>query len=121
MLENKVTDALKQIFKPEFLNRIDEVIVFTELSKPELKKIIDLMLKDVISKIESKDMNITISEDVKDIILEQGYSSQYGARPLRKTIQRLIENPLTDNYLSGKYSKNTSVNIYVKDNQVVVN
>ena len=120
MLENKVSEALKNIFKPEFLNRVDEIIVFTELSKPELKQIIDLMLKEVVSKIESKKMTVTISEEAKEIILKQGYDSKYGARPLRKTIQKLIENPLTDNYLKGKYKEGSTINVYADGDKIIV-
>ena len=119
-LENKVSDELKRVFRPEFLNRIDEIVVFSELSKDELRSIVNLMLQDVIFQIKNKNMDISISEDVSDVILEQGYNPKYGARPLRKTIQKLIENPLADNYLMGKYKEGSNIKIYVHDNKIVV-
>lgn len=120
MLENKVMGELKQIFKPEFLNRVDDVVIFKELSTEELKKIIDIMLQEVRQEIESKNMTVLIEPEVHDIILERGYNAKYGARPLRKTIQKLIENPLSDNYLRGIYKEGSNVNIYAKDGEIIV-
>ncbi len=119
-LENKVSDELKKVFRPEFLNRIDDIVVFSELSKEELKEIVKLMLNDVICEIKNKNMNISISDDVSDVILEEGYNPKYGARPLRKTIQRLIENPLADNYLMGKYKEGSNINVYVCDKKIII-
>ena len=65
-------------------------------------------------------MNISISDDVSDVILEEGYNPKYGARPLRKTIQRLIENPLADNYLMGKYKEGSNINVYVCDKKIII-
>jgi ATP-dependent Clp protease ATP-binding subunit ClpE len=90
-LEVKVRSVLKETFRPEFLNRIDEIIVFTELSKQELKQIVELMLNEVREDVEDKGMAVSISDAVIDYILEKGYDVKYGARPLRRTIQRLLK------------------------------
>ncbi|WP_341877004.1 ATP-dependent Clp protease ATP-binding subunit [Defluviitalea saccharophila] len=114
-LENKVHDALKETFRPEFLNRIDEIIVFTELNKEELKQIVDLMLKEVISEAREKNIILQVDDEVKDFILEKGYDPKYGARPLRRTIQKLIEDELAELFLCGKLKD--SSHVYIKMNQ----
>ncbi|OPJ55152.1 ATP-dependent Clp protease ATP-binding subunit [Alkalithermobacter paradoxus] len=119
-LENKAKNALKEIFRPEFLNRVDEIIVFTSLSKEELRKIIDLMLKEVEDEVKEKDMNIEVSEEVKDFILEKGYDEKYGARPLRRTIQKYIEDEIAEKYLQSKFKKGDTINVTIKEGKVVV-
>lgn len=119
-LENRAKDSLRQIFRPEFLNRVDETIVFTELSKEELRKIIDLMLKDIIGDVEDKDMKITISEQVKDFILEKGYDEKYGARPLRRTIQRYIEDEIAEAYIRKQFVVGDHIKVDLKDDKVIL-
>ncbi|SHH15272.1 ATP-dependent Clp protease ATP-binding subunit [Tepidibacter thalassicus] len=120
ILEGRVKEALKEIFRPEFLNRIDETIVFTSLSKDELRKIVDLMLKEVIDEVKEKGMNIVISEEVKDFILEKGYDEKYGARPLRRTIQRYIEDEIAEHYLQGKIKEGSNINVKLNEGKVVL-
>ncbi|WP_010248699.1 ATP-dependent Clp protease ATP-binding subunit [Acetivibrio cellulolyticus] len=108
-LENKVKEVLKEIFRPEFLNRLDEIIVFNELSRDELKQIVDLMLKEVIQEVEPKGIKIEISDAVTEYILKIGYDQKYGARPLRRTIQKYIEDELTDRYLRGEYKEGSNI------------
>ena len=100
-LENRVDTVLKEIFRPEFLNRVDEIVVFNELSKDDLRRICDLMLKDVFATLAEKGIRLVVSDEVKDDITEKGYDSKFGARPLRKTIRKLLEDPLTDLLLKG--------------------
>lgn len=118
-LENKIKDVLKEIFRPEFLNRIDEIIVFNELNQEELRQIIDLMLKDVVDEVENKNMNISFSDEVKKFILEKGYDPKYGARPLRRTIQKYIEDELTDLYLKGVYKEGSTIEVDVENGSIV--
>jgi len=119
-LENKAKEALKEIFRPEFLNRVDETIVFTELSKEELRQIVDLMLKEVIHDVKEKNMSITISEKVKDFILEKGYDEKYGARPLRRTIQRYIEDEIAEEYIRKRFTSGDHIEVDLKDERVVL-
>jgi ATP-dependent Clp protease ATP-binding subunit ClpC len=119
-LENKAKEALKEIFRPEFLNRVDETIVFTELSKEELRQIVDLMLKEVIHDVKEKNMSITISEKVKDFILEKGYDEKYGARPLRRTIQRYIEDEIAEEYIRKRFTPGDHIEVDLKDEKVVL-
>lgn len=118
-LSNKVNDVLKDIFRPEFLNRVDETIIFTELNRDELRQIIDLMLKEITYEIREKDMTIDISTEVKEFILDKGYDVKYGARPLRRTIQKYIEDELAELYLKGLYKEGSHVVVVLEDNKIV--
>ncbi|MBU5675878.1 ATP-dependent Clp protease ATP-binding subunit [Alkaliphilus sp. MSJ-5] len=119
-LENRVKEALRETFRPEFLNRVDETIVFTQLSREELRKIVDLMLRDVIEDVKEKDMTITISEEVKDFVLEKGYDEKYGARPLRRTIQRYIEDEIAEEYIKKQFVAGDHIKVDLKDDKVVL-
>ena len=115
-LENRVHTVLKEMFRPEFLNRIDEIVVFNELTKEEIRKIVDLMLKELESQLKEKNVDLEVSEKAKDQLAIEGYDSKYGARPLRKTIQRRLEDPLSDMFLMGKLNDAEKVSIdYKKD------
>ncbi|MCX8131125.1 MAG: ATP-dependent Clp protease ATP-binding subunit [Clostridia bacterium] len=118
-LKNKITEVMKETFRPEFLNRIDEIIIFSELKKDELRQIIDLMLKEVIDEVIAKNMKISISEGVKEYILEKGYDVKYGARPLRRTIQRYIEDELTDLFLKGVYKEGSNITVECENGMIV--
>lgn len=120
-LENRVREVLKQTFRPEFLNRIDEIIVFKELNKDELREIIDLMIKEVIEEVKDKGMDIEITQAVKEFILEEGYDEKYGARPLRRVIQRNIEDELAELYLKGVYKKGSKIVVDCAEEKLVFN
>ena len=98
---NKIEENLKQVFRPEFLNRIDEIIVFDSLTKPELLQIVELMLKDTVKALADKNISLNVSENAKDFILEKGTNLKYGARPLRRAIQRYVEDEISERILSG--------------------
>ena len=115
-LENRVHTVLKEMFRPEFLNRIDEIVVFQELSPEEIRKIVDLMLKELSSQLGEKGVGLKVTEAAKDELAKEGYDSKYGARPLRKTIQRKLEDPLADMFLMGKLANAETVSVdYKKD------
>jgi len=114
-MEAKVKDVLKQTFRPEFLNRIDDIIVFTELSKYELSQIIELMLKEVANEGNEKKITINVTDKMKSFLLEKGYNSKYGARPLRRAIQKYIEDEVSESYLKGLLKENSSVTVTVND------
>lgn len=101
-MESRANDVLKDTFRPEFLNRVDDTIVFTELSREEIRQIVDLMLKEVESSLEDRGVKIIVSEKAKDLLAERGYDKDYGARPLRRTIQRLLEDPIAEMILRGE-------------------
>ncbi len=114
-MEAKVKDALKQAFRPEFLNRIDDIIVFSELSKEELSKIVELMLKEVVQEGKEKKISLTITDKMKEFILEKGYNTKYGARPLRRAIQKYVEDEVSEAYLRGKLKEGSSATVTVND------
>ena len=95
-MKNNVEKSLKEHFRPEFLNRIDETVTFKPLTRDELRKIIDLLLGDIIDRMAQKGADITVTDSAKELILENGFDTKYGARPLKRSIQRLIEDKLAD-------------------------
>ncbi len=119
-LESRVRDVIKETFRPEFLNRIDEIIVFTELGKEELKKIIDLMLEEVYHEAREKDIRVNVSDKVKEFILEKGYDPKFGARPLRRTVQSYIEDRLSEEYLKGTIKEGSLVGVDLDENNEVI-
>lgn len=119
-LENKVKEALKEYFRPEFLNRVDETIVFKSLTKEELYKIMDLMINEVVEELRERNITINVSEEVKDFLIKEGYDEKYGARPLRRTIQKYIEDEISECYLRGKFKEGSHINIVLKEGKVVL-
>jgi len=108
-IKSLVMEELKQYFRPEFLNRLDEIIVFRQLTKPEVKEIADIMLRDVIARAATKEITIDITERFKDRLVEEGYNPAYGARPLRRAIQRLLEDAMAERMLGGDITEGDSV------------
>ncbi|MBP3256362.1 MAG: ATP-dependent Clp protease ATP-binding subunit [Clostridia bacterium] len=115
-----VMAELKKEFRPEFINRIDEIIVFHKLQKDELKQIVDIMLKGVIKRMEDQNIKIEVSDEVKDKIIEVGTDSAYGARPLKRTIQNMIEDKLAEAILDGKVKQGKKAKISLDDEGNVV-
>ena len=115
----RVKDALRGTFRPEFLNRIDEIIVFNKLSDKEIKKIARLMLDSAKERIEAQGINIRFSDEVADHLAKEGYDPVYGARPLRRAIVRCVEDSLSEAMLSGKIKAGDSVIAVIRDGAVV--
>ncbi|MEO0084943.1 MAG: AAA family ATPase, partial [candidate division WOR-3 bacterium] len=109
-------DVLKRTFRPEFLNRIDEIIVFNSLTKNDMKKIVELQLNLLAKRLKENDIEISISDEVKEKLVDEGFDPEYGARPLKRTIQRLIENPLAKFLLDSKPSK---IHVGLKQDEIV--
>lgn len=102
-MKSKVLGELKNTFKPEFLNRIDEVIVFHSLRMEEMYSIVDLLLNRVRVQLTEQQIELIVPPTAKDFLIDKGFDSQYGARPLRRTIQRMVEDPLAEGLLQGKF------------------
>ena len=109
--KGKIEDTLKSTFRPEFLNRIDEIVVFDSLTENELIQIVDLMLKDTQKALKEKDMNLIVSDTAKHFILEKGTNIKFGARPLRRAIQRYIEDEISEKILRGEFSNGQTINV----------
>jgi len=118
-MRERVTEELKRTFRPEFLNRIDEVIVFHPLSQEDVKSIVDLMMKRVTEQLKAKDIEIVLTEQAKDFIARKGYDPALGARPLRRTIQRSIEDPLSEKLLWKEFSAATTIIADVIGDEIV--
>ena len=118
-MKNGVMDEVKRLFKPEFLNRIDEIIVFHPLNKDHMKEIVSIML-NAVEKRTKKQMSIRLSagDDVKEFLIEKGYDEKYGARPLKRTIQNMVEDKLAEAVLEGRVREGDSVKILLKDGQL---
>ena len=102
MNQDKVMDSLKETFRPEFLNRVDEIVIFDQLNNSQLFQIVDLMLEDTKKALENKDITLKMSENAKEFLLEKGTDVKYGARPLRRAIQRYLEDELSDKILRSE-------------------
>ena len=109
--KSKIEDRLKDVFRPEFLNRIDEIVAFNPLSTEQLLKIVDLMLEDTKKVLLDKDISLQVSEKAKKFILEKGTNLKYGARPLRRAIQRYIEDEIADKILKGEIKNGETIKI----------
>jgi ATP-dependent Clp protease ATP-binding subunit ClpC len=108
-IKTLVNEELKQYFRPEFLNRLDEIIVFRQLSKTEVKSIADIMLRDVFKRAAEKGIKIDVTERFKDRLVDEGYNPAYGARPLRRAIMRLLEDAMAEHMLRGDVKEGDSV------------
>ena len=108
-IRSKVMDSMKKTFRPEFLNRIDEIIVFQQLTKEEIRRIVDIMASELQGRIKAQGMELVITDECKDIIAKEGYNPTYGARPLRRAIQRLLEDALAEQVLMGKFKEGDTI------------
>jgi ATP-dependent Clp protease ATP-binding subunit ClpC len=118
-MQSKVMDELKRHFRPEFLNRIDEVIVFHQLSREQVKAIVDLMMRRVVEQLKSKDIALELTDAAKDLLAQKGYDPALGARPLRRTIQRMVEDPLSEKLLWKEFSAGQLVVVDAEDGGIV--
>jgi ATP-dependent Clp protease ATP-binding subunit ClpC len=114
-MKEKVNDALKQHFRPEFLNRIDETIVFHELTKPEVFEIVDLMIKRVTEQLKGQGLGLELTEGAKLVLSDEGYDPSLGARPLRRAIQRLVEDPLSERLLWKEFRAGETIVVDAED------
>lgn len=120
-IKTLVNEELKAFFRPEFLNRLDEVIVFTQLNKDEVKQIADLLLKDIINRLTEKEISLKVTESFKERVVQEGYDPSYGARPLRRAIMRLLEDSLAEAILGGEVRSGDTVIVDVSDDgQILV-
>lgn len=111
--KEKQFEALKRTFKPEFLNRVDDIILFHKLDKDDIMKISDIMLKDLMERIEDRDITLEISAEAREFLVNAGYDSEYGARPLRRAIQRHLENELSERLISRQITPHSIVKVGV--------
>ncbi|MGC8805611.1 MAG: AAA family ATPase, partial [Candidatus Ratteibacteria bacterium] len=118
-IERKVNELLKSKFRPEFLNRVDEIILFHKLSKADLLKIVDIQISYLASRLADKKINIQLTDTARNWLAEHGYDPNYGARPLKRLIQKEIENPLAIKLLSGEFPEGSKIEIDESNNTLV--
>ena len=118
-MKERLLSEVKRTFNPEFLNRLDEVIVFHSLGREEMKKIVDILFRDVAKRVKEKSIEITLGDDAREFLIEKGFDPEYGARPLRRTIQRYLEDPLTDEILRERWKDGDEIIVHRADNNLM--
>jgi ATP-dependent Clp protease ATP-binding subunit ClpC len=118
-MKNRVTEEMKKVFRPEFLNRVDEVIVFHSLTSQQILEIVDLMLNRVREQLKGQGMGLEATDDVKEILAKEGFDPAFGARPLRRAVQRVIEDPLSEEILLGRFSEGDTIIAELEDGKVI--
>ena len=119
-IKKNVLEELKKTFRPEFLNRIDDIVVFHRLSKEDIKQIVDIMINNLALRLENKDIYIDVSEEVKDFIAKKGFDITYGARPLRRAIQNEIEDFIAEEFLDGNIKTGKTIKLVLSDDKVKI-
>lgn len=117
-MKEKVMGEIKKTFRPEFLNRIDDVIVFQELGRDDIKRIADLMFKRIFNQLKEQAIDIDLTEEAKDLLAQEGYEPSMGARPLRRSMQRLLEDPLSEGLLSGEFRPGDKIVVKAQDGKI---
>jgi ATP-dependent Clp protease ATP-binding subunit ClpC len=118
-MKDKVMSELRRTFRPEFLNRVDEIIVFHALNREHITQIVDLMLNDLRKRLTDNEIKLEITDEAKKLLAEKGFDSQFGARPLRRSIQRLVENPLSERILNGQVKEGSLVRVEAEEGELV--
>jgi ATP-dependent Clp protease ATP-binding subunit ClpC len=119
-MRSKAMDNLKKLFRPEFINRIDQITVFHSLGRPELYKIVDLLLTQVRNRLHEQNIELAVTDEIKDFLLQEGFDEEYGARPLRRAIQTHIDDTLADAVLAGQLASGQMARLVMRDGKVVV-
>jgi len=118
-MREKILEEAKRTFKPEFLNRIDDVIVFRSLTKPDLVEILDLEVAKVTERLKTKNIALTLDDKARDFLVEKGYDPNYGARPMRRSVSRFLEDPLAEEILKGALHENDPIQVTLENNKLV--
>ena len=115
VMREKINEEMKRLFNPEFINRLDELIFFRRLKKKEVARIIDLMVDEMTKRLAEHEISVELTDGAKDFLVNHGYDPIYGARPLKRAIQKYIEDPLADEILKGRFTKGTAIKIKMKN------
>jgi len=119
-LNEMVMQELKQAFKPEFLNRLDDVVIFNALGQEQIVDIVDIFFRDIAKKVEQRDIELTLTPEAKAYIAEAGFDPVYGARPLKRALYEIVEDRLADLILEGKVAEGSKVEFGMKDGEIEV-
>ena len=118
-MKEKILDEAKKVFRPEFLNRLDDAIVFRSLTKPDLLEILDLEISKVLARLKAKSIELLLDQSAKDLLVEKGYDPTYGARPMRRAVERYLEDPLAEEILKGSLHPNEPVAVTAEEGKLV--
>ncbi|HXY61159.1 MAG TPA: AAA family ATPase, partial [Chthoniobacterales bacterium] len=118
-MREKILEETKRVFKPEFLNRLDEIIVFHSLTKENLLQIVDLEVEKVKARLKAKEVEIILDSAAHEFVIEKGYDPNYGARPMRRAVERFLEDPLAEEILRGNVKAGTQVHVSAKDGKLL--
>ncbi|MEK7869608.1 MAG: ATP-dependent Clp protease ATP-binding subunit ClpC, partial [Nitrospirota bacterium] len=113
--KEEVMGELRRSFSPEFLNRIDEVVIFHQLEKEQLYTILDILVRELNARLVEKGVEIELDDEVKQWLIKEGYEPLYGARPMRRTIQRAIGDPLSDDLIRGRFKDSRKIKVVLRD------
>jgi ATP-dependent Clp protease ATP-binding subunit ClpC len=114
-MKENLTEEAKKVFRPEFLNRFDDILVFRSLGKEELKQILDLELEKVRQRLTERNINFELEDSARDLLLEKGYDPTYGARPMRRAVERHLEDPMAEEIIRGELLEGETITIKAKD------
>src|SRR4051794_37095117 len=117
-MKDKLMEEAKRAFKPEFINRLDDIIVFHQLTKPDLLQIVELEVAKVLARIKEKDVHIVLEQSAKEFLIEKGYNPQYGARPMRRAVERYLEDPFAEELLRGNMKAGDVVHVTMEDGKL---
>jgi ATP-dependent Clp protease ATP-binding subunit ClpC len=120
-MREKILDESKKTFRPEFLNRLDDVIVFRSFTKPDLIQILDLEVNKVLERLRHKNLQLELDAKAKDFLVEKGYDPQYGARPMRRSVERFLEDPLAEEILKGSLHEGEAILVTMGTDRLVFN
>ena len=119
-MKTRLLEEVKKTFKPEFINRVDDIIVFQKLSREELIKIIELEVQGLQKRLHERGIEILLDQKAKDFLITKGFDQMYGARPLKRTIQKYLEDPIAEELISKKIKSNETIHVSVKDDDRLV-
>jgi ATP-dependent Clp protease ATP-binding subunit ClpC len=118
-MREKILDETKRVFRPEFLNRLDDVIVFRAFTKPDLIQILSLEVTKVLERLRKKNLKLELDDKAKDFLVEKGYDPQYGARPMRRAVERFFEDPLAEEILKGALQPGENIQVTADKDKLV--
>ena len=119
VMKDKILEEAKRILKPEFVNRLDDLIVFHTLGKPELLQIVELEIAKVLARIKIKEIQLILDEKTKELLIEKGYDPAYGARPMRRAVERYLEDPMAEEILRGAIKPGDTANVSAENGKIV--
>jgi len=118
-MKTRLLDEVKKVFKPEFLNRIDDIIVFQSLTKENLANIIDIEIQEVADRLKEKNIKLDLAPEAINLLIEKGFDPVFGARPLKRTIQRFVEDPLAEDIIAGHFKDGSTIYVKRKNDELV--